>query len=561
VSEQGRERWRRVALAAALLPPFGLALSAAAEKSVTVDEYQALPHGLAILRTGDFRLATTTQPLGQVLPALPLLITPARLDGKELASQPTTWGVGRQFARENTEGYHGYLMAGRAVSALVLLVTCVFAWRLSQDLYGPIGGLLTAATAGLSPNLLAHGPLVTPDIYLAASMIGSLLAFDSLLRRPGWVSGMLLGLTLSAAGLAKHTGVLLMAIFPLILSGLCIVDQIRRSAVRSDGFTWRRAWWSAALAVGLAVLAINVGYLFQGTFTPLRNYEPETPEFQAVRRALPGWLPVPLPESYFRGADRQLAEKGYDAYLLGEFNDSGFYEYYLVALLVKTPVVVPLLALLALVCAPRVGRREVPLLVCGGLLLLFFSFSKHKNIGVRYVLFLEPIAAVWIGRLAAAPAWRSPRFGRYVRGAAGIGVAVLGLMAVTTWPDYIAYFNRASGGPAHGHEYLLDSNLDWGQDLITLRRYMEDEGIPSVDLAYFGRVDPAVYGVRYRHLAGQRPQRYVAISANLLWGRMYFMNGTGFWPQDRDMFKAFRGLKPKAVLGYSIYVYDLANAR
>ena len=39
---------------------------------------------------------------------------------------------------------------------------------------------------------------------------------------------------------------------------------------------------------------------------------------------------------------------------------------------------------------------------------------------------------------------------------------------------------------------LLDSNLDWGQDLITLRDYMRRGNIDHVDLAYFGRVDPQI---------------------------------------------------------------------
>src|SRR5262249_27733231 len=148
--------------------------------------------------------------------------------------------------------------------------------------------------------------------------------------------------------------------------------------------------------------------------TRLENYKFETAPFQSLQRTLPGWTPVPLPSAYFRGADEQLAETGYDAYLLGEFNQTGFYDYYLVALLVKTPEPVLLLGVLALVLRPRVSRREVPLLFCGAALFVFFSVTRHKNIGVRYVLFLEPMMAVWIGRLALASAWESDRFRRYL---------------------------------------------------------------------------------------------------------------------------------------------------
>ena len=156
---------------------------------------------------------------------------------------------------------------------------------------------------------------------------------------------------------------------------------------------------------------------------------------------------------------------------------------------------------------------------------IFFSFTGHKNIGVRYLLFLIPIAAVWSGRLAISPAWYSPRYGRAL--AAAVTVALIGLVgiAVASWPYYLTYFNFASGGPDRGHEFLLDSNVDWGQDLITLRDYMQREGIESVDLAYFGRVDPAIYGINYRPLVTGVDGRYAVISTNLLFGRMYFLGG------------------------------------
>ena len=86
---------------------------------------------------------------------------------------------------------------------------------------------------------------------------------------------------------------------------------------------------------------------------------------------------------------------------------------------------------------------------------------------------------------------------------------------------------------------------------------MAREGIDSVDLAYFGRVDPAIYGIKYRPLLKTISHRYVVISTNLLWGRMYFLGGTRTGPTNRDYYAAFRRLKPKTILGYSLYVFDL----
>ena len=127
------------------------------------------------------------------------------------------------------------------------------------------------------------------------------------------------------------------------------------------------------------------------------------------------------------------------------------------------------------------------------------------------------------------------------------------------WPDYIPYFNQFAGGSKNGHNWLLDSNLDWGQDLIALKRFMEKNHIDKIDLAYYGRVSPGIYRVSYDHLFQGRKNRYAAISANLLWGNMYFINATDFWPSDRDGFANFRKIKPCAILGHSIYIFDLSS--
>jgi hypothetical protein len=522
---------------------------------VTVDEYQALPHGLAVLQTGDFHLSTAVPPLSHLLPAMAVRLTSARLAPGPFAGSVSTWQVGAQFQRENAGHYHEFFLVGRAVSLAVLLLTCLLTAGFARSLYGPAGGLMAAACVSLSPNLLAHGALVTPDVYLTAALVGSLWAFDRLLRRPEWAAAAALAVALAAASLAKFTGLLLFPLYPLVLAGLHLAGPWRPEP---GAVPWRRRWLALAGALSAGVLVLNLGYLCDGSLTPLGDFHFSTRPFEFLQAHLPGRLLVPLPRYYFQGMDTQLAEEGYTAYLLGEFNETGFWSYYLVALLVKTPVPLLVLAGLALLCNRRVGRREVPLLVVAVVLLAFFSLARHKNIGVRYVLFLEPLAAVWVGRLAVAPLWQTARPSAR-RALAGVAATLLLAVAVLAWPDYLAYFNWVSGGPGQGHKYLLDSNLDWGQDLITLRRYMEREGIRSVDLAYFGRVDPAVYGVRYRHLGLGPPRRYVAISANLLWGRMYYINGTGYWPPHRDTYAAFRTLRPKAVLGHSLYVFDLAH--
>jgi len=467
------------------------------------------------------------------------------------------------FARDPQTGelapsgrYHDYFLLGRLVSIATLLITCGLCYGYARSLYGRHSALLALLIVCFSPNMLAHGRLVTPDIYLTAAIAGSLWAFDRLLSRPTWARSVLLGLCLGAAALCKLPGLLLFLLFPLLLLREQLFNRRRTgNLAATTELPTRRLWPVAVVSLLVGLLTINAGFLFGGTLTSLGQFQFESRQMRSLAALLPGFLPVPLPRYFFQGVDVQLAESGYTAYLMGEFNDTGFYSYYLVALLVKTPVPVLFLCALAWFRGGAPSRRELPLIVTAAFLLLFFSLSRHKNVGVRYVLFLEPMMAVWIGRLVASPS-AILRWGRQA-----IAVASIALVGITLsfWPHYLPYFNWASGGPDNGHRWLLDSNLDWGQDLIALRRYMEREQIEEIDLAHFGRVPPAAYGIRHRMLrAGESPvNRHVAISANLLWGLTYIVNGDlNYWPDDRDGYRTFRALRPTAILGHSIYVFE-----
>ncbi|HEV3021843.1 MAG TPA: glycosyltransferase family 39 protein, partial [Pirellulales bacterium] len=382
----------------ALFAALALAAGSAAQKSVTVDEFQALPHGLAIWRTGDLHLATGEHLLSIVLAGLPVALTPARFDTTSMAGFTSPWQCGAQFMRENALNYHGYFLIGRLVSMGCLLATCGLTYGYARSLYGPTAALVAVTFACLSPNLLAHGPLITPDIYLTCAIVGSLWAFDRLLRRPGATSAAVLGLALGLAALCKLTGLLLFALFPAIAVVIEFVERLRNQ--REPKSSRCAAWLALLGSLVVGVLVVNLGFLGEGSLTRLGEFHFQSPPLRSLQAWLPGWLPVPLPFFYFLGIDTQLAESGYTAYLLGEFNESGFYHYYLVGVLVKTPLPAILLSCLSFLRAGRLDRRDAILLVTAAALFIFFSLARHKNIGVRYVLFLEPLMAIWIGRLA-----------------------------------------------------------------------------------------------------------------------------------------------------------------
>lgn len=553
------DRRRRLLLLFLLTLTTVLAAGSAGRNSVTVDEFAYLPAGMALWRQAAFHVDPGVPPLSKMLAAVPLLFTAAQAPRAPESRQEAApiWRLGYEFQAQNRANYHRYFLVARSVSIAALVATLVLAFGLSKSLYGPAGALVSAAVVSLSPEMLAHGSLVTTDVYLAASVLGTLWAFDALVRRPSVSRAALLGVSAGVATLCKFTGLLLL---PLLAASLGVMKLLERST-RLDGSQVpalsRKTVFMMTLAAVIALVVIDLGYGFDRPFTSLNGIAFQTPWLQTMQRIVPGWLPVPFPFWFVSGLDVQLSETGYDAYLLGEFNTTGFPSYYLIGWLVKTPEPILLLTLLALFARRRPSLREVPLVLTAAGSFLFFSLLGHKNIGVRYLLFLAPITAVLIGRIRAASSAKAAPSAELPGRMQLILVGWLLVVAFSAYPYYLSYFNTVSGGPLNGHRYLLDSNVDWGQGLIALRDCMRRQHIDSVDLAYFGRVDPSVYGVDSRPLVEGLPRRYAIISANLLWGRMYFVGGTTFWPSDRDYYAAFRRLEPAAVLADSLYVFDL----
>jgi hypothetical protein len=270
-------------------------------------------------------------------------------------------------------------------------------------------------------------------------------------------------------------------------------------------------------------------------------------------------------EPYFTGIAFQLehARSGHSSFLMGEHSARGWWYYLLVALLLKTPIASITLLVIALVRFASRARKgawldEAFLLIPTAVVLGFFSMNP-QSIGLRYVLPIYPFLFVLASEVARVVATRTLYAG-------GLVAALVSYLVLASWsihPHYLAYFNELIGGPGNGYKYLVDSNLDWGQDLPGLKRFMQANAIPEISLSYFGTDSPARYGIPYRWLpsmvlkdpnAGkpspvpQAPLEWVAISAT---------NLQGVYLEDRALFEKFARRRPVATIGYSIFVYHV----
>jgi hypothetical protein len=138
---------------------------------------------------------------------------------------------------------------------------------------------------------------------------------------------------------------------------------------------------------------------------------------------------------------------------------------------------------------------------------------------------------------------------------AGVVVAAQAFSSLSMGTEQLAYFNALAGGPAAGYTRLVDSSLDWGQDLVRLQTWLSAKGEDRVGLVYFGSAPPAAYGVRtvdWRVLGRgsiDRDAKFVVVSATYLQG--VFLCG--------DPFAALRTLRPSDRIGYSLMAYDVSR--
>jgi hypothetical protein len=618
------------------------------QENATVDEVAHMPAGVSYWQTGTFKLYHHNPPLVKLIAALPVVLSrpeTAPLYQSSFWAQESQATFAEYFALMNYRNYLELFDRARLLMPLFSIVggLVVFAW--SSRLYGPGGGLLSLTLWALCPNVLAHGRLITSDVAAASIGAGATYLFWRYQKNPTWTRAAIAGLVLGLAQLTKFSLILLYGFWPAL------------AVVR---FLLERRWegWPRRLAVGLAqfsamvaisVAVIDLGYGFEGVGIPLGRFEfasrsltrpvppgmarPKSPNglldgawryrVNRFRGTALGEVPVPLPKHYLVGFDEQKIETegmpeyffrpelphddtkltGYMVYLDGQLRRGGWWYYYLATLAYKVPegtwVLVALSGFVLIFSkrsrapwADEIAVLALPVGVLGAM-----SFLTDICLGLRYILPIFPYVFIATGKIVP---WLTGLTGprRWAASALVAGsLAANGAAVALIHPDYLAYFNWASGGPDRGSEHLIDSNLDWGQDLVKLNRWLkENRPGQKVGLAYFGQINPSLLalrgdgfewflppvlpgtdstmpGAQRSRLVGPAPgltPGLYAVSASIVRGLPWRLYDSASlesskvvwlapWNMGANAFGYFQELTPVARVGRSIYVYELTK--
>jgi 4-amino-4-deoxy-L-arabinose transferase-like glycosyltransferase len=564
---------------------------------IALDEPAHVVAGISHWRAGDYSMFCVNPPLVRMLAVVPVFflrpdttcIKPVRTPGLR-----AEWQVGEEFVKANRSILMKLFFLTRLAGILYSLLGSWILFRWARDLYGTFAGCLGAAIWCFGPNVLANAQMVSEDVPAAVGGAAAAYSFWRYLRQPTELRAATAGILLGVALLTKFTLLVFLVIWPCL--AVFYSWKGKSDAVARFRTGWRRRSRQGFILAVLSLLVVNCGYEFQGTCRRLKEYSFVSRALagEPAERGLSGnrfhdhWLGnalIPLPEDYVLGIDLQRREFEVSphirpSFLAGEWRAHGWWYYYLYALALKVPLGVWGLVLwglvLTLIRHPSTGHwvDEIFLWLPALGVLVLVSSQTGINRHMRYVLPMFPFVVIATSKVAY--------FFERRYWPAGMAVVALLLWAVVSslliHPHYLSYFNEAAGGPDNGYRHLENSNIDWGQDLLFLKNWLEKhpEARP-LGLAYYNAVDPQFIGIDYElpplgptaeikapdaDLAALGPKPgYFAVSANLVVGSPYRVpDGHGgrryIALRGYDYFNHFR---PIAKAGYSIFIYHITR--
>ncbi len=467
-----------------------------------------------------------------------------------------------------------------------------------------VAAVVATCFFAFDPNFLGHAPLVKNDVAMTLALLALVWAAWSLGRRMTVARLLAVALLCTAAVMTKFSGLLagpILALLLLLRATLPIPWPVFR--LKLDRFLTRLA---AAVGACLVVAVISYGGIwacYQFRFRPaaaldstlhiqrqaehaatkelvLASPTRTKPTTQQVLEAHPSaftgtvlWLDHHrvLPDAFCTGLLFTYQSALYRGeFLLGRTSTTGWWYYFPVAMLAKSPLALIAAAFAALAVGLRALRERIARPSRSGgffdasawtaacLILpaaVYFAAALHANLnlGLRHIFPVYPFVFIGIG-LATAHLWRQRQ--RITRIAVGLLVLALISASLLAFPNYIAFFNAVAR--PYRLSLLGDSNLDWGQDLKLVARWQQQNPDIPLYLSYFGIADPTAYQIDYTNFPGGYDfNRNIHVTANpgVLAISATNLQGIYLGKKKRKFYAPLKNEKPLEILGGTIYLY------
>jgi tetratricopeptide (TPR) repeat protein len=566
----GQRRWLVPSGVVALLLVLFLQLAFSTRRnSITWDEDDHIYAGYMSWKHVDFGLNPEHPPLVKLLGTLPLLRMPLRMpEPRNRFFKTEAFLNGKDFLFKNDAAKMLFRVHMAVASLTLLLAAIVF--LAAREMFGTAAGFIALGMVVFDPNLLAHGAVLGTDVGLTCFLFGSIYAFYRYLKSPSVPRMMLVGLLAGLALASKHTAIL---ICPMLIL-LSAAEIVRNTSPRGEGRR-RYALRLAAALVVISVVAVTILWAFYGFRYQARpagmQLNPPLAEFMhglSRPHEAKGLTFVAdwklLPESYIYGlTDVRIMSDFYQSYLFGTVYPHGVWSYFPATFAIKstlTLLILLVVAIVAIATRKLTCWREILFLTIPPAFYLLIAMASRMNIGLRHIL--PMYAFLWVLAAGAAAAYMK-KDRRWAYAVMAL-LAFQALSSARVYPAYMAYANELWGGPSQTYKYLSDSNADWGQQLKSVKKYLDDRGVKDCWFIYFaqGVVDAKDYGIPCKPLptadslwVNEKIEAPPAVDGPVLISAGD-LSGFEYGPGALNPYAQFQSLKPTAVIDYGVFVFE-----
>lgn len=582
--------WKKILPWLVITASVVLAIASVWGDSFIVDEIPHVGAGYSYLVKQDMRLNPEHPPLAKDLAALPLLF----INLKKAAFATSfwqqnvngQWDFGRNliFQSNNDANLITHLAKLPMLLFFILAAWLLYHWLNRRYGFGPaLFGLIMFC---FSPTVLAHSRFVTTDVPALWGILTASYFFFRYLEHPSRKNLVIAGLIFGVAQLTKFSVFLLVPFFILATlfwmwasttnwyeRGKTLLATFLIMAIGYIVVVWPVYGfhvWHYPVAMQQRDMQAQVGFASPAMVRDVIIKTADIPYWRAFDQYLFGLLMV-----------NQRQAGGNTIYFQGQVEQSGGPTYFPIVYFIKETFawwLATALALLALIVyfsrfkqhAPRFRHwckeNFVELAMVLWLLIYWgISIQSKLNIGVRHLLPTYPFA---IFLVSAGVAFLSKKLKAKSKNLALAFVLLLITLsawqvqtALNIFPYYLTYFNQSVGGPTNAYKTVVDSNLDWGQDLHRLTSFVEERKIKNIEVDYFGWSDPWYYmrdQVEWLH-AGKYHSAEEFKRANTTDGWLavsatFKQNSKQNPATSYDWLDAY---KPVTTIGNSIFVYQI----
>ncbi len=525
----------------------------------TSDEPAHVAAGMEWLSLGKYTYEHLHPPLARVMVAIGPF-----LDGIKSIGLQDFWDEVHALLHVNGSYEKNLTLARLGVLPFFVLATVVV-WQWTKLYFGALAALLSVILLTNLPPVLAHSGVATTDMAFTTMFVTTLFAFFLWLENPTVLRSHLLGISLGLACLAKFSA---LAFFPLSLFAIAVLYYCRKTN-SNEQQVWRLTRWIAAtgIAILICLLTIWAGYRF--SYDCISSVDPQVRERLESIVGTKGIVynaadfmveKVPLPAPEFFSGIIQVAQKnkgGHLNYLFGERRKHGWWYFFPILLLVKTPLpflILTAIGFFALLMHVAKQRKDLHLLsaAVAGIVILAISMGSNINIGLRHLLPIYPLLAIMAG-YGGFRLWQFRQFH-------GIGRILLPLLL--TWqitssfmahPDYLSYFNVLAGN--HPEQNFSDSDIDWGQDIKRLATTIKNRRIKELSTCIqndgLADFDQLGFPPRKELIPYQKTTGWIAVSISC------FHKGT--WEPPYDQYSWLEAYEPVERVGKSIKLYYISK--